>query len=165
MGKQISNGVNLEIIEVETGKVKAARAPAKLRSSAIGSCVAVILYDSEHHVGGIAHVMLPSTDTYIPSTDLLKYANFAIEELLKNLMDLGATKETLRAKLVGGAMIVRDSLDIGKENIKTVEHKLKEMSIEVLARRLGGYERRSVTLDNSTGVVWVSEGGEKEKPI
>ncbi len=157
--------MNLEIIEVETGKVKAARAPATLRSLAIGSCVAVILYDHEHQVGGIAHVMLPSTDTYIPSTDLLKYANFAIEELLKSLVDLGATKETLKAKLVGGAMIVRDSLDIGKENIRTVENKLKEMGIEVLARRLGGYERRSATLDMNTGVVWVSEGEEKDKPI
>ncbi len=157
--------MNLEIIEVETGKVKTARAPAKLRSLAIGSCVAVILYDHTHHVGGIAHVMLPSTDTYLPSTDLLKYANFAIEELVKNLTDLGATKEALKANLVGGAMVVRDSLDIGKENIKTVEHKLKEMSIEVLARRLGGYERRSATLDTSTGVVWVSEGEEKDKPM
>lgn len=157
--------MNPEIIEVETGKVKTARAPAKLRSLAIGSCVAVILYDHKHQVGGIAHVMLPSADTYLPSTDLLKYANFAIEELVKNLMDLGATKETIRAKLVGGAMVVRDSLDIGKENIKTIEHKLKKMSIEVLARRLGGYERRSVTLDTSTGVVWVSEGEEKEKLI
>ena len=154
-----------EIIEVETGKVRAARAPAKLRSLAIGSCVAVILYDHQHQVGGIAHVMLPSTDTYLPSADLLKYANFAIEELSKNLTDLGATKEALKAKLAGGAMVVRDSLDIGRENIKAVESKLEEMGIEVLARRLGGYERRSATLDTSTGVVWVSEGEEKDKPM
>jgi len=167
-----------KIIEVETGQVKAAKSPARLRASALGSCIAVILYDGEHRIGGIAHVMLPSVDIYIKGDDLLKYAEYAIEDLIYKITkehesakaleqenSANAKRCILKAKLVGGAMIVEDSINIGKQNIKAVEERLKREGVEVISRKEGGHERRSVTLDLDTGAVWVSEGGGVEHAL
>jgi len=149
-------------IEVETGQVKVARAGTKLHCSAIGSCVAVVIYDQEQQVGGIAHVMLPSTTTYIKGDELLKYANYALKTLIKKLVNLGARKENLKAKLVGGALIVKDSTDVGLENIQAVKDKLAQEGIAVIGERLRGHERRSITFDPATGVVHYTEGGKIE---
>ena len=40
--------------------IEVAKAPATLTALALGSCVAVILYDHLAKVGGLAHVLLPS---------------------------------------------------------------------------------------------------------
>lgn len=157
--------LNDNTIEVSTGEVKAALAPVRLRASALGSCVAVMLYDAEIRAGGMAHVMLPSADLYLTGEDLLKYAKYAIENLIKKLLEFGAAKEKLTAKITGGAMIIKDTVDIGIENIKAVEKKLEEEGIPILGKRVGGNKQRGVILDTATGIAWYSEGGEVEKAL
>lgn len=140
------------LIEVATGEVKSSRAPASLQCLALGSCVGVILYDRDNKVGGIAHVLLPERiDNNEKEKDALKYANNAIMELMKELSQLGSCKHMLIARLVGGALVIKDSPDIGKENIKAVRSILQKLSIPIVDEYLGGNEGRSVLFDLETG--------------
>lgn len=154
-----------DIIEVNVGEVKTASSPTRLRTSALGSCIAVIMYCNISNVGGMAHVMLPSTDHYLYGTEPLKYTDEAISFLIKEMIDAGANKYGLHARLVGGAMIAEDSIDIGAQVEKSVEEVLQKHGIEIVAKRVGGHANRSVTLDTATGVLWYSENGGVEKAL
>lgn len=145
------------IIEVATGEVKVAQAPAFLQCLALGSCVAVILYDEEKKVGGIAHVMLPSPiQEEVKSEDSLKYAGRAVRELVKQLCELGAGEERLAARLVGGARVIPDAPDVGKENVAVIRNTLREMGIRVADEHLGGAVGRSVLFNVATGELQIN---------
>ncbi|MBI3633072.1 MAG: chemotaxis protein CheD [Candidatus Vogelbacteria bacterium] len=144
-----------EIIEVATGKVIAAKAPSVLRCSALGSCVAVVLSDKGKKVGGLAHVMLPSNE-HVEGRDL-KYSDHAITELVRQMVKLGARPGAIKARLVGGAHMLKDVQDVGKENIASIKRILNTLKIRVTGERIGGSESRSVLYDVLSGEVYVKE--------
>ena len=148
------------IIDVATGEVKAAKAPARLRCLAVGSCVAVILYDEEKRIGGIAHVMLPSSiqeKENIGDVEAFKHANIAIHELIKQLRELGSPiGRSLTARLAGGAYLIPNTADIGKENIAAVQKILLELGIAVTDEYIGGDAGRSVLFDVNTGELQIN---------
>ncbi|MEE8577340.1 MAG: hypothetical protein V3T31_08800, partial [candidate division Zixibacteria bacterium] len=49
----------LKTIDVDTGEVRVSSEPVILQSIALGSCIALVVYEREMKIGGIAHVMLP----------------------------------------------------------------------------------------------------------
>ncbi len=49
-----------QVVDVQTGAVKACKGKGGLQASAIGSCVAVAAYDPRARVGVLAHVNPPS---------------------------------------------------------------------------------------------------------
>jgi two-component system, OmpR family, phosphate regulon sensor histidine kinase PhoR len=144
-------GGQSEMISVETGEVAAAKAPAQFYCAALGSCVAVFIYDLKHQLGGVAHVMLPSTDLYTHGDDPLKYADVAIDTLVSELLKRGADKNRLQAKIVGGALILEDETDIGKANIQAILQKLAGGNIPVTERHVGGRKSMHATFDTTTG--------------
>jgi len=151
--------------EITTGKIAVDRAPERLRVSALGSCVAVALYDAKNKVGGVAHIMLPTTDSYRFGDNPLKFADHAIDALIQNISTLHSTPGTLNAILVGGAKIVPDSLDVGIQNIRAIKEKLKKEDIAVVDERLGGIVRRSIFFDLEEGILWCSEDGNTQVPM
>jgi chemotaxis protein CheD len=155
----------VKTIEVNTGQVKIAKAPMRLRAPALGSCVAVTLYCNFSNVGGMAHVMLASTDHYLAGEDPLKYADEAIPYLIKLMVDAGANKYGIHAKLVGGAMITKDTMNIGQMVEISVEEILAKSGVEITARRIGGRASRTVTLDIATGILWYTENSGIEKAL
>jgi chemotaxis protein CheD len=157
-------------IEVETGEVRVARAPALLRCSALGSCVAVFLYDEQHLIGGVAHVMLPSVEYYLKGDTLTKYADFAIDDLLRRMKATHDTlheysascKEGMRAKLVGGALVVAGVEDIGHENTDAITSKLAKEKIVIEATHIGGILPTHATFDCTSGIVRYGVPGESD---
>ena len=133
--------------DVSTGEVKTS-SDGLLRASALGSCVAVAMFDAEAGVGGLAHVMLPGASPDGRQTEHTKYAHDGIRELAHAMAAHGARPERLVACVVGGGNILgRDDDTICEANIASVTRTLEEMQIAVAARELGGTERRSVSLD------------------
>jgi chemotaxis protein CheD len=155
----------MQTIDLAIGEVKVTKPPNRLRTSALGSCVAVVLYDNVERIGGMAHVMLPSIDDYLKGEDPLKYADEAVPFLIKEMIDVGANKYGLHARLVGGAMIINDSINIGQMVEQSAEEILAKFGIEINARRIGGNASRTATLDVDTGILWYSENGGVEKVL
>lgn len=155
----------MDIIDVATGQLAVARSPARLRVNALGSCVAVVMHDHDHKIGGIAHVMLPSTEWYLYGDETLKYADVAVPYLVRILISKGAAAETLYARLIGGANLISDTIDIGRQNSIAIQEQLLRLRIRVAAERLGGSVRRKVTLYIENGAAFVGEDGRLEQPM
>lgn len=120
-------------------------------STVLGSCVAVMLYDSKLKIGGINHYMLPLWNGEGLATP--KYGNISIELLIKKMISLGASKKRLQAKLFGGATLhgnPRGLLDIGSRNIEIAKSMLIEHNIKVLASDVGGNRGRKIFYQTDT---------------
>lgn len=158
---------NQQVIDVQIGKVKAGRGKVILQSKAIGSCIAIVAYDSTKNVGALAHIMLPGiAPANIDRSERTKYAANAIDTMVRMASYLGSKKEDLEVTLVGGGNVLNRADDtICKDNIESTLQILREKGLKVRARALGGTDRKSVSLDVERGIVSYTEGDGAEKQL
>ena len=135
-------------INVGMADLKVAKAPAVLYSLGIGSCVGIILYDSTTKVGGMAHIMLPDINLVKNRTNRAKFANTAIIDMIKQMVEAGAERRFIKAKIMGGAHMFGFAsssavINIGARNIEKVKEVLGELRIRILAEDVGGSYGRS----------------------
>lgn len=151
--------INQDAVDVNTGEVKTGSKETVLYSSAIGSCVVVVLFDVIGHLGGMAHVMLPGEAPVNEIEHPTKYARNGIEILLNQMLQEGADQKQIIAFLVGGGnVLMRKDDTICQENLKSVEHILLEKGIQIKARATGGLVRRTVLFNVRDGAVYFTEG-------
>jgi chemotaxis protein CheD len=151
---------------VPMGRWAVAAAPAKIRTL-LGSCAGVVLYDRAARLGGVAHVVLPTSNGSVD--ELGKYADTAIPAMIADLDRLrgrGASGR-LTAKVVGGASMFQagPAMDIGRRNRDAVEQILASLGIPVLARDVGGETGRRLTFDTASGVVSIRVPGGEDYEI
>jgi chemotaxis protein CheD len=148
-----------EEIEVNMGELKVAKAPDKLVVLGIGSCVVATFYDPELKVGALAHIMLPDSTKHNPISNPIKYADLAVDEVVKEMAKMGSKKEGLQVKIVGGANMFphlnNPSIGVGRMNIEAVRKKLEKEDIKLVGEAVGGSVGRSVEFSTATGSVSV----------
>ncbi|GAF67912.1 unnamed protein product, partial [marine sediment metagenome] len=88
----------------------------------------------------------------------------ALDILLDTAKELGAVKEDLEVNLVGGADVLGEG-GISKEIAGSVLGYLKKIGIEPKKKRIGGAQRRSVSLDIESGKIFYSEGDNMTKEL
>lgn len=120
----------------------------------LGSCVSVCLYDRIRQIGGINHYMLPLWNgKELPSP---KFGNIAIEKLIQKMIDQGALKKDLVAKVFGGAEVIQATngmFRIGHKNIDIAYQILRQEGIRVVADSTGSQQGRKIMFRTSTGEV------------
>lgn len=145
---------NGNIVTVGVGDLKIAQSPKVIKTS-LGSCVGVVLYDSNQKVGGMLHLMLPNCNDRDGKPG--KYADTGIPLLLDLMVNKAKSKKNaLTAKIFGGAKMFSvnsDIFDIGKANISETEKILGLLGIRILSSRVGGTKGHQITLDTETGIV------------
>jgi len=151
-----------ETIDVDTGEIRVSSDHTILRSIAIGSCVAVVVYDRARKLGGLAHTMLPGRSPNAESKT--KYAEDAIDILFDIIGKLGAKTSDLEVSVVGGANVLQEG-DIPDQITDSVLGYLEGLNVRLKAKRVGGTERRSVFLDTTSGRVFFSEGDGAAKEL
>lgn len=124
---------------------------------ALGSCVGIVVYDSEVKVGGLIHIMLPDS-TLSPDKAQRQPAMFAdtgIPLMFRNLMGLRAERRRLKAFVAGGASVISgsDMFKIGERNIAAVKKMINTLGIPVIKADIGGVNNRTVHLNINTGEV------------
>jgi chemotaxis protein CheD len=143
--------MNQDVITVGIGEYLVAQSPMVLRTI-LGSCVAVILYDKIHRIGGLAHVYLPSGQEYTTSRDSTitshKFADILLPLMIEEILKENGNKRLFSAYLVGGASLFNAKpasfMDIGKKNLDAVRRILSEMRINFLELEVGGNNGRKV---------------------
>ncbi|WP_047981249.1 chemotaxis protein CheD [Ornithinibacillus contaminans] len=144
------------VIKVGIADLNIVTAPDVIRTSGLGSCVGVVLYDPYKHIAGMAHVMLPDSKLGKQETlSAYKYADTAIDILVDQLCAKGIRKTQLQAKLAGGAQMFQfnssnDIMRIGERNTEAVLQKLREHAIPVVASDVGGNFGRTIEFDPLT---------------
>ncbi|NPD48154.1 hypothetical protein, partial [Lentimicrobium sp. S6] len=95
-----------------------------------------------------------------------KYAENAITNLLSELSKLGSSKQNIEICLVGGANVLKNENDTVANNlILYIFETIKQKKLIVKETSLGGYERRSATLNLSSGLVNFTVGDSIEKKL
>ncbi len=125
------------------------RSPDKLVTLGLGSCVGLVLYDPIHKVGGLVHIMLPNAPAGSASENRFKFADTAIEDMIRLVTQAGAARHNLQAKLAGGAHMFNnaynsDVMGIGKRNAEICQKVLKDLRIPITSQDLGGTSGRSI---------------------
>jgi chemotaxis protein CheD len=138
---------------------------AVIVTHALGSCVAVCVWDPVVGVGGLIHVLLPDSGIN-PSRAAQQPAAFAdtgIPLLFRTAYQYGLDKKRCRVQLIGGADVTGIGKgvegSIGKRNILAARNLLWKNGVMVLADAVGGTAARTVTLAIGDGRVQISSAG------
>lgn len=120
-------------------------------STVLGSCVSACLHDPQARVGGMNHFLLPGDDRNFNPRDAERYGVHLMELLVNGLMQLGARRDRLQAKLFGGARVVRGLSDVGRKNGEFAERFLRYEGIALATHDLGGEKGRRLQFWPASG--------------
>ncbi|HIJ95210.1 MAG TPA: chemotaxis protein CheD [Desulfuromonadales bacterium] len=131
---------------------------ATVISTLLGSCVAACLYDPIRKIIGMNHFMLSSQrysqELPIYESEAGRYGINAMELLINDMLDKGAKRSSLRAKVFGGASIFRKSesadnfLCVGQVNSRFIKAFLINEGIPLEAENLMGEYGRVIHFSN-----------------
>ncbi len=120
----------------------------------LGSCVAVCLCDAQAQVGGMNHFLLPSG---LPASP--RVGDSAVGLLVGSVLELGAHRARLTAKVFGGACVLEAFRDgaqaLGARNVEMAREQLREAAIPVVGEDVGGELGRKLVFHVRTGAAWV----------
>ncbi len=144
--------------------IRVAAAPERVRT-VLGSCIGIAIYDRAAKVGGLAHVILPSSQE--GTGERGKFADTAVDDLLAQVLAAGGVRGRVQAKIAGGAsMFGKPSPNgLGERNARAVRERLGEHAIPLVAEDCGGDKGRKITLDPSGGDVEVQIIGQAPRTI
>lgn len=142
-----------EVVKVGIADLNVVRSPNHIRTSGLGSCVGLILFDKINEVAGLAHIMLPDSSLANKgSMNHAKYADTAIPQLISRLIDAGARPRSLQAKIAGGAQMFQfqassDMMRIGPRNVEAIKRILILHNIKLISEEIGGNSGRTIEFD------------------
>ena len=154
----------LNEIMVNIGECSFGKASDVLICLGLGSCVAVVIYDLNLKIAGLAHVMLPSKDMGLSnsesSTMTNKFADVAIPYLVDYMLKAGCKKDSMRAKITGGAQMFRninsdELFDIGRNNVLSVKEQLLNNDVCLISEDIHGSEGRTMKFVVETSKAYV----------
>lgn len=142
-----------ELLRAGMAEIKVGKHNERIVALGLGSCIGVCLFDSHHKMGGIAHIMLPTSQIAPKNREIVleKFADTGVPLLVKSLKDIGAIPRALQAKIAGGAHMfgrIDNTQDhIGSRNAVAVKLILQKLGIPLIAEDVGGTVGRTVELN------------------
>lgn len=158
------------MIKVGMADLKICKSPDGITTLGLGSCVGIALRDPISKVGGLAHIMLPDSTKIQNSTSIPKFADTGIQELVKQMISAGASKNRIVAKIAGGAQMFSfqnksDLVAVGERNVEATKKKLRELGIRILAEDTGENYGRTVEFYPESGDFIIKAVGRPPKTI
>lgn len=151
----------LVVVKVGMADLNVVQGKGVIRTAGLGSCVGLTLFDPVEHIVGMAHIMLPNSETSrIDQINLMKYADTAIPMLLEQVLQLGASRRRLQAKMAGGSQMfafksMTDTMRIGPRNVENSKEMLQKLAIPLIAEDTGGNYGRTVEMNSLTGILHI----------
>jgi chemotaxis protein CheD len=136
-------------VQLTQGETFVTTQPDEVLSTVLGSCVAACIRDPLARVGGMNHFLLPGTEG--EDSDALCYGINAMELLINGLMQHGAQRSRMEAKLFGGANVMAALTNIGTRNGEFAKKFLEQEGIRLAGGDLGGTSPRKVEYWPLTG--------------
>jgi len=126
--------------------------------TSLGSCIAACVRDKIAGIGGMNHFMLPANyrvddESVTNRKDNLanRYGNYAMENLINDILKNGGKRENLEIKIFGGGKILARMTDVGARNISFIEEYIFTEKLNLLAKDVGAEFPRRVIYDPFTG--------------
>lgn len=150
---------------ITQGEIAVGRDHELIISTILGSCISICLWDPVAEVGGMNHLLLPDAQSDRADTSS---GAVAMDQLINEMMHLGAERPRLRAKLFGGSSMLSGRTDIGARNAEFGRTYLRNESIPCDAESLGGTQARRLRYwpkTNTAKMRFVEEAPVLEKPV
>ena len=159
-----------DMIKVGMADLNVCTPPDSITTLGLGSCVGIVLYDSGKKISGMVHVMLPDSTKIKNNENLAKFADTGIDELIRRLVVMGASKNSLVAKIAGGSQMFafssnNDMLRVGDRNVEATKVKLSSLRIPILAEDTGSNYGRTIEFCPETGELTIKSVGKPIKKI
>ncbi|WP_068111448.1 chemotaxis protein CheD [Tropicimonas marinistellae] len=140
-----------QTFHIGQGELAVSADEGAMLTAVLGSCVAACIWDPDRGVGGMNHILLPEGKDNDMRRKL--YGTNAMELLINRLLQNGAERRNLRAKLFGGARMIAGLSDIGARNSQFVREFCQREEISVAAMSLGGTDARRIQFWPRSGKV------------
>ncbi len=132
-------------INIVQGEQHVDNDPNVVLTTILGSCIAACIWDGVAGVGGMNHFLLPGDGKHRqPGGDAMRFGVHAMELLVNALLQRGAIKNRMRAKLFGGARMIKGLTDIGELNASFAERFLAAEGITLAGGSLRGEQGRRI---------------------
>ena len=159
-----------QVIRVGMADLNVCKSPDTIITLGLGSCIGLTFYDPVSKIGGMVHYMLPDSTQMRNNSNIAKFADTGIDELLKRVIRAGANRNCLVAKIAGGAKMfevsgVSNVGNIGERNAIAAKQKLKQLRIRLVAEDTGLNYGRTVELHCDTGEYYIKSVGKPVKII
>ena len=150
----MSSTTGAKIIRVQMGDIQIGESPDVLETL-LGSCVGIAVWDEVAGCGGLAHALLPDGRGKVTSPG--RFADTAVAELKKRLLERGCSPYRLKAKVAGGAiMFGTKTVDtVGQQNCEAARLHLQRHNITLVADHIGGEQGRVIRFSLSNWSVEV----------
>ncbi|MDT0122294.1 chemotaxis protein CheD [Paenibacillus sp. RRE4] len=149
------------IVKVGMADLNIAQLPGVIRTTGLGSCVGLTMYDPQLKLAGMAHVMLPSSEIAREGKlNTAKYADTALPELLEKMLKMGASQSRIVSKMAGGSQMFAfsgagDTMRIGPRNADSCREMLEQLKIPLLGEDTGGNYGRTIEMNCETGLLTI----------
>ncbi len=158
------------MIKVGMADLKVAAFPDNLTTLGLGSCIGICIYDPSTKIAGMAHIMLPSSDAIKQNSNIAKFADTAIVQLVKEMEQKGARRARFFAKIAGGAQMFAfasssENMRIGERNAESVRKILKSLSIPIKVDETGGSVGRTIEFYSDSGRLLIKTAGSPIKEL
>ena len=158
------------LIKVGMADLNVCVSPDSITTLGLGSCVGIAVRDPVTKIGGLAHIMLPDSTSIRNNTNIPKFADTGIEELVKQVVAKGANRSRLVAKIAGGAQMFAfqnksDMVRVDERNVQATKAKLAQLKIPILAEDTGKNYGRTVIFYPETGDFVIRAVGKPESVI
>ena len=133
-----------------------------LKTFALGSCVAVIVYDKVQMIAGLIHIALP--DSSVNSQKVKELPGYFVDTglpvFLQEMKNRNANRRNVWIKITGGSNIMdkKRHFDIGKRNVLAIKKYLWKNQLGIIAEDTEGSISRTVSVSVGSGEVLVSSG-------
>jgi Chemotaxis protein; stimulates methylation of MCP proteins len=136
------------------------KAPDIITTVGLGSCIGLTLYDPVTRVGGLVHYMLPDSKAVSNNSNIAKFCDTGVQELLKRVTMAGANRRRLVAKIAGGAKMFAVNQEsnvgsVGERNTIAAKQILRQLGIQLIAEDTGLNFGRTVELHCDTGDFYI----------
>ncbi|HQO40784.1 MAG TPA: chemotaxis protein CheD [Spirochaetota bacterium] len=135
----------------------------ELIATLLGSCVAVCLHDEVNCIGAMNHYMLPGriTKSRVTDTDQSRYGINSINTIIRLMLDNGASRNTMTARIFGGGSIIKNMSQDGRsslipaDNVRVARLIMELEDIPIIGSDVGADYTRKIIFDVHTGKVYL----------
>ena len=142
---------------------------AILRTTPLGACLGVSIFDPAAKVAGMLHSLLPDSGIDVARSVSRPgmFLDSGLAAMLTRAREMGARLENLTLCVAGGARILDETsyFNIGHRNFEVLTRLLNELGIKPGAQDVGGLSNRSMQLRATTGEVRLKISGQPKMKI
>ena len=144
-------------------------ASAEIVTYSLGSCLGITIYDPLKKIGGLLHLMLPTSNIDHAKAAEMPYmfVDTGVPRLFHAAYNLGAERTRLVIKVAGGSQLLdaQGIFNIGARNIEAFKKLLAQQGLNIHANDTGGVASRTLRLDLANGNTTIKSPGTEPYPL